>query len=428
MLALVDCNNFFASCERVFRPDLEGKPIVVLSNNDGCIVSRSNEAKALGIPMGVPYFKVKDKIEINRVHVFSSNFLLYGDMSNRVMSIIEQFSPNVEVYSIDEAFLDLTGMKNILEYGREIHRTIKQWVTIPVSVGIAPTKTLAKAANYLVKKNAGHRGVLMLEDERQIASALAEVPVGELWGIGRRLAVSLSGYGIRTAYDLQNIDMQWARQQYSVMMLRVVEELRGTPCLAVESESQQRKSIISSRSFGRKVTALAELSESVATHITRAVEKLREDGLCTSALVVYIKANRFTAEPVSHSKYIHLPYPTDDTSVLISYAHAALAEIFQDGLRYGKCGICLLNFSQSSQFQYSLFPAYQSEDVMQERRTLMKAIDSVNGKWGKRTVYFAACGIQQKWHMKSESRSPCYTTEWDDIPEAKLGITPAKDF
>jgi len=415
LFALVDCNNFYVSCERVFNPKLAGKPVIVLGNNDGIVVARSNEAKALGVPMGVPAFKFQPLIRKHDVQAFSSNYALYGDMSQRVMETLQQFSPEVEVYSIDEAFLGLTGFThtNLTDYGCTIRATVKRWTGIPVSVGIAETKTLAKIANHHAKQSTESSGVFDLTTWPDRDSLLAQVPVEDVWGIGPAHARRLSRHGITTALALRGADDQWIRKQMGVVGLRTVQELRGFSCMPLEQCPPPKQGITCSRSFGRPVTTLVEMREAVAAYTARAAEKLRGEQLAASALTVFLTTNPFKEEPqYSNALTIRLPVATEATPELLRVALQGVESIYRDGFRYKKAGVMLLGLVPVSQVQSNLF-----DHVDRERsKRLMRAVDSVNARDGADTVRFAATGLAQRWRTKFTKRSPGYTTNWHELP------------
>lgn len=418
LFALVDCNNFYASCERVFDPKLEGKPVVVLSNNDGIVVARSNEAKALGIKMGVPEFQIRHLIRRHDVQVFSSNYVLYGDMSQRVMETLGQFTPSLEVYSIDEAFLSLSGFtsRNLTEYGRTIRATVKQWTGLPVSVGIAETKTLAKVAGRVAKRTKGVAGVFDLTAYQHRDVVLAETAVEDIWGVGPNNARLLNGHGIQTALDLRGADDHWIRKRMGVVGARIVQELRGVACLALEECPPSKQGITVSRSFGRQVTTLAEMREAVATFIARAAEKLRGEQLAVSVLTVFLTTNTFKDEPqYSNAATIKLPVATDSTSDLLRYALPGMERIFREGYRYKKAGVMLTALVPASQVQGHLF---DRPDLERSGR-LMRALDRLNDRMGAGTLRYAAEGLTKHWKARFERRSPAYTTSWRDLPVAK---------
>ena len=412
MYALADCNNFYASCERVFQPDLRNRPVVVLSNNDGCVIARSNEVKAFGIEMGTPYFKLLELIRKHNIAVRSSNYTLYGDMSQRVHSTLEQFAPEVENYSIDEAFLDLAGMKvDLVVYARDIRATVLQHTGIPVSVGIGLTKTLAKVANKLAKKTS--EGVWALLDLASQTEALARLDVGDVWGIGPSYAKMLKSHGISTAIQLRNADLKWVQQKMTVVGLRTVLELRGEVCNELELEPEASQQIVRSRSFGRAVTSLEELQESVAMHASRGAEKLRAQKLAAGVISVFIRTNPFVPNDpqYSNSTGCRLPVATADTTMLIKAALDGLSRIYCNGFRYKKSGIMLMDLCPDNQVQGNLF--WQADTQKQDR--LNVTIDAINHRYGKFCVRHAAMGINQKWAMRREFCSPCYTTRWEDL-------------
>lgn len=421
--ALVDCNNFYASCERVFNPKLNNKPIVVLSNNDGCIVARSNEAKAMGIGMGEPFFKFKSTIERNRVHVFSSNYTLYGDMSRRVMSTLSYFAPEFEIYSIDEAFLNLRGcdkldgFANLAEYGRHIRDTVVKWTGIPVSIGIARTKTLAKVANKLAKKSPKANGVLDLVNSPYVDKALERIYVWDVWGIGRRHGKRLIDKGIVNAKMLRDIDDKAIRKQMGIVGLRLVYELRGISCLTLETVTPPRKGIVSSRSFGRKVTCINELREAVAAYVTKAAIKLRNQHSAAQLLTVFMLTNPFSEgdEQYSNSIVIRLPNATSNSAELIHYAMLGVERIYRDGFKYKKAGVMLDDLIPDDQVQATLFDFSNIE----KQKKIMATLDKVNDKMGVDTLKFAAQGCTQPWKMKCELRTPRYTTSWKELAEVR---------
>jgi DNA polymerase V len=407
MIALVDCNNFYVSCERVFNPKLEGRSVVVLSNNDACVVARSNEVKALGVKMGTPLFQMRPLIQKHQIQVFSSNYALYGDLSRRVMETLGLFTPDLEVYSIDEAFLCLVG-QSYETVSQNIRQIIRQWTGIPVSVGVASTKTLAKVANHQAKQQ---EGVCVLQDP---APVLAELPVSEVWGIGRRLTQHLEVHGITTALHLREADLALIRQLLGIVGVRTVLELRGVSCLPLELCPQPRKSCCVSRGFGRHVESLAELKEAVATYGARAAAKLRRDGRVAQTLQVFITTNRFRPqEPqYANSETLLLPYPTNDTPTIVQMALRVTEHLYRPGYRYHKAGVMLLDLSPMAISQGNLFV----DEARRERAgRLMAAIDSLNQQFGVGTVRWAAEGLQQNWEMRSEMRSPRFTTRWNEL-------------
>lgn len=417
---MVDCNNFYASCERVFDPSLEGRPVVVLSNNDGCVIARSGEAKALGIAMGEPAYKREDFFARNGVRVFSSNYALYGDMSARVMRILGGFSEEAEVYSIDECFLLLRGLSSssLLRTAREIRRAVRQWTGIPVCVGLARTKTLAKVANRLAKREDGD-GTRLLEDERDIDRVLGGMETGEIWGIGRRNARYLSACGVRTALDLKGRDDDWVRRHLTVTGLRTVLELRQIPCIALEEAPPPARSLVCSRSFGTRIESLASLEEAVSAYVQRAGEKLRRKGLVAGAVQVFLETNRFQPGPrYAANRCRALPAPTADTLALQRPALEILREIHKPGYRYQKAGVILLDLSPAGGRQLSFLEPHGEEKARRDR--LMRVMDRVNAAHGRGALTLAASGLGSKdWHMRQERRSPRYTTSWAELPVAR---------
>jgi len=421
-IALVDCNNFYVSCERVFNPRLEGKPVVVLSNNDGCAVARSNEVKALGIKMGEPWFKMKDVAQKHGIIAMSSNYSLYGDMSARVMSILSDFSPNQEIYSIDECFLDLDGFdpNTLMDYGQKIRQRVRQGTGIPVCVGMADTKTLAKLANHCAKKGlAGSNGVCDFGsmDEQLLSELFAEIPVGEVWGIGRRITAKLNEMNILTIQGLRSSDPEYIRQQFSVVVERTVKELNGIPCIELEDATQPRQQIMVSRSFGNEVSQLADLSESISYYATLAAEKLRHDGSVASSLCVFVRTNPFKDDVPQYSRSMVVPLlrPTDDTLKLVHAALQGLKHIYKTGYGYKKSGVLLMALQPKGTVQASLFD--EPEDQAKSD-SMMQVMDAINRKMGKGSVTVASSGVRPRWAMRRERKSPSYTTEWGELPVA----------
>lgn len=421
-IALVDCNNFYVSCERVFDPRLEGVPVVVLSNNDGCAVARSGEVKALGIKMGEPWFKMKDVAKKHGIIALSSNYTLYGDLSARVMSILSNFSPNQEIYSIDECFLDLDGFDpaSLMDYGQKIRQAVKKGVGIPVCVGIADTKTLAKLANHCAKKElAGSNGVCDFGrlDEQQRSALFAGIPVGEIWGVGRRISARLDEMDIQTIEDLRRADPEYIRQQFSVVLERTVNELNGTPCIELDEAGTPRQQIMVSRSFGSEVTQLSDLSESVAYFTTRAAEKLRHDRSVATSLCVYVRTNPFKEDAPQYQRSMIVPMfqPTDDTTKLVHASLQGLKAIYRSGFGYKKSGVLLMGLQSKGTVQATLF-----DDPLDQAKSdsMMRVMDAINRKMGQGSVTVAASGVKQCWAMRRERKSPNYTTEWDELPVA----------
>ncbi len=418
-IALVDCNNFYASCERVFNPKLQGKPVVVLSNNDGVIVAASNEAKKLGLAWQ-PYFKVKDLIEKYDVQVFSSNYSLYGDMSHRVMTVLERFTPDVEVYSIDEAFLNFAGFdeSQLTEYCRKIIETVMRWTGIPVSIGIARTKTLAKLANKHAKKDQRLKGVLNLIDNPDFEQYLRNTDVSDVWGVGRQYTNLLYRNGIKTAYELSRANHKWIKKQMTVMGLRTVYELNGISCITMEYEPPSKKAIVSSRSFGKPVTSMDDIKEAVSTYTSRAAVKMRLQKSAAKLLTVFLRTNPFKNIPQYHNGcLLELPVPTDATSELISYAMKAVEQIFKSGYEYNKAGVMLTGFVP---FDRSQLPLFDTENRIKMAK-ITEIIDKINKEMGADTLFYASSGIDKQWQMHRDMKSPHYTTNWDDLPIVSAG-------
>jgi DNA polymerase V len=420
LFALVDCNNFYVSCERVFNPSLERQPTIVLSNNDGCVVSRSPEAKALGIKMGVPAFQVKDTIAKHNVQVYSSNYALYGDMSRRVMNSLSYFVSEVEIYSVDEAFLNLSGFSSLspellLRYNQFMRAKVRQWTGIPVSIGISTTKTLAKIASHVAKRC--ERGVAELLTEGSQAAVLAKLNVEDVWGIGKKLAAHLRSRGIDTALQLRDANEEVIRQAIGIVGVRVVLELRGISCLPLAIMPVARHGITVSQSFGYPVESLVELKEAAAAYIAKAARKLRREGLAANLLSIYLTTNRFSHQTQQYSKSttITLPVASNYTPELIQYASQAIEDIYQSGYRYKKVGILMSELVPAEQSQIALFDELDRERA----KKLMQMVDEINLKLGKDAIKFAAEGIKQLWKLRSQYRSPKYTTCWEDLPVVK---------
>ena len=415
IFALVDCNNFYASCERVFNPKLEGKPLVVLSNNDGCVVARSNEAKALGIEMGVPEFQIRPLLRAHKVQVFSSNYTLYGDMSQRVMETLAQFCLDSEVYSIDEAFLSLSGFtsRNLTEYGRTMRSTVKQWTGIPVSVGIAETKTLAKIANRVAKRAPDTGGVFNLLACPDRDALLGRIAVQDVWGIGPNHAHFLKQHGITTAVQLRQVEDQWIRKHMGIVGLRLVMELRGVSCLELEQCPAPKQSLTCSRAFGTPISTLTEMEEAVSSYTSRVAEKLRGERLAATVLTVFLTTNQFTDGPqYSNAITIKLPVATDHTHELIRSALQGIKAVYREGYQYKKAGVMLMGLVPVGQVQADLFDHH---DRVRSTR-LMSALDAVNARWGVGALQYASSGITKKWKTQFHHRSPAYTTQWNELP------------
>lgn len=417
--ALVDCNNFYVSCERVFQPKLVNTPIVVLSNNDGCIVSRSSEVKALGVRMGEPWFKIDKFAKQHGIVAFSSNYTLYGDLSARVMSLLSSLAPRQEIYSIDECFLDLDGYDPYLlcAYGQKMRQTIMRNVGIPVCVGIAATKTLAKLANHCAKKGlAGEDGVCDFGrlSVAQLSRLFSSIPVGEIWGVGRRITEKLLTMKIKTVEDLRLSNPDRVRRQFSVVMERTVQELNGVSCLALEEIGKPRQQIIVSRSFGSMITGFEELSESVAYFMTRAAEKLRKDGSVAASICVFIYTNRFKENLPQYdgSITVQLDQPSDDSMVLTGAALEGLDKIYRAGFHYKKSGVMLLGLQGKGTVQPTLF---DDTEKQAKASSIMSTMDAINRKMGQGCVTLAATGIHQRWAMRRGRHSQNFTTDWNEL-------------
>jgi len=416
VFALADANNFYVSCERVFRPSLEGRPVVVLSNNDGCIIARSDEAKALGFAMGDPYHLHREKLTSHGVAVFSSNYALYGDMSRRVMDTLSTFTPEIELYSIDEAFLNLAGFerRGLADYARLIRATVRRNTGIPVSIGVGPTKTLAKIANYLAKARPDAGGVFDLT-EVDVDQTLSGIEVGEVWGVGRRWAKWLQEQGIATALDLKRADPKAIRRKMTVVGERLVYELNGRPCLPLELMAPPRQGLMVSRSFGQTLTTLQPVKDALVSFVGRAAEKLRRQGLMAGQVMVFVTTNRFSARQpfYANSATVRLPYPTDFTPDLVEAAVQLLERLYRPGFHYQKCGVMLLDLSPVTQVQADFFDARDRE----REAWLMRALDSLNADHGARTVRVGNTGgSRPAWAMRQAFRSPRYTTRWRELP------------
>lgn len=418
MYGLADCNNFFASCERVFDPSLEGRPIVVLSSNDGCVIARSNEAKALGIKMCQPFFQIRALAREANVAVFSSNYSLYSDMSDRVMQTLRQLAPSVEVYSIDEAFLSLDtfALDELTTYGRSIARTVRRNIGIPISLGIAPTKTLAKVASRLCKQYPKLEGCCLMHRDEDVAKVLDKLPIGEVWGIGRRSVAMLNGYGIRTAGQFCRLSPDWVQGKMSVTGLRTYKELHGEPCIEYDDRASDKQSITVSRSFAHELTDLESLNEALITFVSMAAEKLRNQGSVVAQMSIYILTNRHREDQPQHyeNRIIRFDTPTDSTLEMASAAASALGGLFRPGYRYKKAGVTLLEISSSDQIQSQLFDPIDRE----KHKALMTTIDSLNSAHGRSTIMLAsqAATYSQTTH---DHLSPRYTTNWDEIMTIK---------
>lgn len=418
MVALVDCNNFFVSCERVFNPALEGRPVIVLSNNDGCAIARSQEAKDLGVKMGQPAFELRALIQKHNIAVYSSNYTLYGDMSNRVMQGLREFTPNLEVYSIDEAFLDLSRMPyNLEEYGSRIRHAIRKNTGIPVSVGMAPTKTLAKLANHIAKKHPQYKakGCFILDSSNR-EKVLQEYPIEEIWGIGRQHTERLQRHGVKSAYDFTQLPEQWIKEHMSIVGLRLHKELLGQKCLPLELVQSAKKGICTSRSFSKIVTELGELQEAVSTHASRCAEKLRRQQSCANQLTVFINTSRFNdgAKLYANSVTVTLPAASNSTMKIVQYALHALRTIYRSGYEYKKAGVFVSAIVPDHQVQQSLFEPAIDDSL------LMKTMDKLNARFGSGKIQVASAGTEKQWKLKREMLSPHYTTSLKEVIKVKM--------
>lgn len=429
MYAVIDCNNFFVSCERVFRPDLEKRPVVVLSNNDGCAISRSDEAKKLDIPMGAPAFKYKEVFEKHHVEVFSANFSLYGDISQRVMKTIAEEAQQMEIYSIDEAFIIYEGMtlSQIQDSAGKLRKKILRHVGIPVSIGIASTKTLAKAANEIAKHNSRSNinkdGVFALESGDDYYE-LEKIPVGDIWGIGRKLSAFLNTHGIFTAAQLASCEDRWVKKYLTISGLKTVRELRGIESIGFEEVYPAKKSIISSKSFGQPVSSRQEMKEAVASFTTRAAEKLREEHEVTTHIGVAITTNYHNKQDKQYyeSRSVRLLQPTSHTPELISAAVGIIDNIYKDGYRYKKATVFLFGLYDQDTIQQGLFAnttKWEQSKGMKKQQRLMQVVDTLNTDLGSGTVHFATEGVNRKWHQRRKKVSPRYTTKWEELPYVK---------
>jgi len=425
MIGLIDSNNFYVSCERVFDPKLDNRPVVVLSNNDGCVIARSNEAKALGIKMGTPFHQVQTLAKLENVQVFSSNYTLYGDMSRRVTDTIRTVVPDVEVYSIDEQFLDFSSFStyDLKKLGHQINRTVKRHTGIPTSLGIAKTKTLSKIANHLAKKSLIHQGIYVLENEQLIKEYLSLIPVSELWGIGGRSTIKLAQHQIHTALDLYDTPEYWVKKHLTIVGLRLWYELHGVPCLQLEETTKPKKNICTSRSFGQRQTDLAVLKEAVATHASTCAEKLRKQGSVANFVNVFMHTNKFNEDAkYSNSFTWTLPASSHDSREIIHYALKALQRIFRPGYKYQKCGVIVSGLTPEDRRQTALFANEQAPVSRQKADQLMLVMDDLNGRFGRNTVKVASTAksdCTSSWQMNQAYLSPRYTTRWEDLLRVK---------
>ena len=420
LLALADCDNFYASCERVFRPDLKKIPIVVLSNNDGCVIARSKEAKAMGIKMGVPWFQVKKNYLAQGGKVFSSNFPLYGDLSKRVMNILDGMVKRIEIYSIDEAFLDLQHIQNTnqaYEFGIYCRNTIRQWVGIPVRIGIAPTKTLTKVASHIAKNTNGGTGIYCLSNQKDISCSLKALPIREIWGVGHNLSRRLNQVGIYSAYELAQADIRFIRKKFSVVLERTVRELRGESCIQIDDHSAPKKQIVVSRSFRTKVESLSALKPLISNFAVRAGEKLRHEKQKCAQVSVFISTSKFNKQLQYRGfNSFQFPCPVDDTRSILMGANKALNTIFRDGYPYAKAGVLLSQFSHPTFIQKSLFEVTDQQHLKQDTN-LMQTIDGLNGD--QTQIYYASQCPSGSSPIQKEMVSPKYTTNWWELPTTK---------
>ena len=415
-IALIDCNSFYVSCERLFNPKIQKVPVVVLSNNDGCVISRSTEAKRIGIKMGEPYFKVKELVKRNNVQIFSSNYALYGDISRRVMKVLKGFSDKIEIYSIDEAFIDLTHVKNEFaeEYGKKIRERVLKWTGIPTSVGISNTKTLSKVANHVAKKNKA--GVVYLKDN--IDEVLKNFNISDVWGVGKQLSKLYLKNGIDNALKLKNISNSWVKKSTNVLGAKTVMELRGIPCIQLDTEEAKRKSCCVSRSFGKKVESLEKLKESITTHCLNAAEKIRNDKQTTRSITVFIRTSPFdkNRKYYSNSLTIDLPIATNNSLELVKTAIEALKRIYKYGYFYQKAGVILSKLNEAGEKELNLLTPI----LEKKSQKLMKAMDLTNSKYGRNVISVAQAGINNSWKMRREHSSKIDTASFDSLPKISI--------
>ncbi|MFD0992708.1 Y-family DNA polymerase [Tenacibaculum geojense] len=414
MFALVDCNNFYASCERVFNPNLLGKPVAILSNNDGCVISRSDEAKALGLPMGAPIFKWKSFCKANNVNVLSSNYPLYGDMSDRVMSILSQFTPDIEIYSIDESFLEFKGFDgfDFSDYGQQIRQRILKWTGIPTCVGVAPTKALSKVANKIARSNIKKsKGVVVINSDENRIKALQWLPIEKVWGIGHRLQKKLKAKGCSTAYDFTMLDSEWVRKTFSITLWKLQQDLKGISAISLD-EPQTKKAIATTRSFEQSVTDISYIKERVSTFAVTCAEKMRKQNSSCHMVIVTLRSDSFRKELEQHrvSRTVILPHPTNSSLVIAKSAVTALDSMFKQGVHYKKAGVIVTGLVPDDNFQLDLF---LSENP--KHKPLMKTIDLINKKYKANTIKLASQDLKRTWKMKQNHLTPKYTTNINDI-------------
>ena len=411
MIALIDCNNFYASCERVFNPSLNNKPIIVLSNNDGCVIARSNEAKKIGIPMGIPAFKIKTLILKYNIQVLSTNFSLYADISQRVIHTIIDTIPTIEIYSIDEVFIDLSDFKkeNLITFSKELKNKIKKWTGIPVSIGIAKTKTLSKIANYIAKRSEG----VCFIDSNENNKILKTIPLNKIWGIGSKTAIFLNNNNLNNAYDLKIADLFWIRYYLNINVSKIIKELNGISCIPIENNLKIKKSICTSRTFGEMVDNIDDLIGAISMYATRCAEKLRQQKLCANLIHIFMITNPFRKDLKQHciSKVIKCDVPTNDTGEILDYIIPKIKTSYKSGYLYKKAGVVVSGIVPNHAIQNHLF---DSIDRI-KRSKLLKSIDEINNKMGRDSVRFSIQGNKKSWILKQQKLSPCYTTKWHDL-------------
>lgn len=412
-IALVDCNNFYASCERLFNPKLKNKAVAILSNNDGCIISRSEEAKALGIAMGAPFFQVEELVRQKKLHIFSSNYALYGDLSQRVMQTLIPFGSALEVYSIDEAFLSLQGIQAPEEYIKTIRETVIQHTGIPVSIGLGPTKVLAKMANKISKKT---EGTFSFNTQAQRENFFSKFPIENVWGIGSRSALKLAYHNIKTAQDFVKADEKLVEKMLTITGKRIQLEMKGISCLELEVERDERKQIMCSRGFGRPVSSLKELEEAVSTYVTRASERLRLNNLYCGFLQVFIQTHQHKENPIYRQAHLKLNPISNEVTTLTQKALSLLPSLFESGLLYAKAGVILSDLHNEGEKQLSLFDS----QIPRTENNVSNLIDQINKRFGQDTLKIASCGTKKAWTLRSQFKSPAYTTRWSDLPKINI--------
>lgn len=420
MIGLIDCNNFYASCERVFNPKLEGKPIGILSNNDGCVIARSNEIKPL-VPMGMPAFKIPYDVR-KQITLLSSNYELYGDMSKRVFDTVRKHTADLEIYSIDEAFIHLEGFGNPVEHCKRLRAIIKRNTGIPVSIGLSNTRTLSKIANHVAKKNPDYEGVCWLHPtDHKLDVLLKQLPVDEIWGVGRRIAIRLQAMGIKTAWQLKEADPKFIRKQFSVVLERTVLELQGTPCIELDDLDTPKKNIMTSRSFGRLTGSLYDLHEAIRVHASKGAEKLRKQNSVARAILIFLKTNRFRDDLPQYnpSIVVPLPYPTNDTREIVKTAQEGLKAVYRKGYLFMKAGVMMLDLTDKDIEQFDIFSAPQDSEEKEKNDKLNNTIDSINRKMGRDTIRIGGIRHNAAWSIKRDLLSQRYTTRWNELPTVK---------